>query len=398
MHPAESIRSERDSVLEGKRIVLGITGSIAAVRCFELSRELIRHGADITAVLTPEAEKIVTPDTLEFATGRPPITDIRGQVEHVGLCGDHGERVDLMLVAPCTANTISKVALGIADTPVTTTATVAMGSGVPILMVPAMHASMYSHPAVKDNVEKLRGMGVGLIGPYMAEGKARMAEVGEIVARTIRALGDRSFRGRKVLVIGGSSEEAIDDMRVITNRGTGETAVRLAERAFFKGGDIELWMGRNSTDIPSYIEVKDYTTLEELTEMAEAADHDLILVPAALSDYAPEKRGGKVPSDEGEILLTLRPLPKLLPVLRKKDCTLVGFKAEHGLGEEELENRARRRLERDNLDAIVANDLRNVKTGKTDVLLLTRRTIARFSGTKGEVADDILNEIRKVME
>ena len=137
MHPSESIKCTKSTILSGKRIVLGITGSISAVESLELARELIRHGAEVHAVMTPEALKIITQYSMEFATGNPVITEIDGKVQHVSLLGDFQDKADMLLVAPCTANTISKIAVGIDDTPVTTMATTAMGSNVPIMIAPA---------------------------------------------------------------------------------------------------------------------------------------------------------------------------------------------------------------------------------------------------------------------
>lgn len=150
---------QSSSSLDGKTIVLGITGSIAAVRCVELARELMRHGASVHAVMTKEAQKIIHPEAMRYATGNPVITEITGGVEHVEFCG-MGGKAHLLLVAPCTANTIGKIAHGIDDTPVTTFATTAFGSDIPIMIVPAMHESMYNHPIVIENTGKLTELGV----------------------------------------------------------------------------------------------------------------------------------------------------------------------------------------------------------------------------------------------
>ena len=145
--------------LHGKTIALGITGSIAAVRCVELARELMRHGAEVHAVMTKDAQKIIHHETMRYATGKSVITEITGVVEHVEFCGIGGI-AHLLLIAPCTANTIGKIAHGIDDTPVTTFATTAFGSGIPIMIVPAMHESMYNHPIVIENMGKLAELGV----------------------------------------------------------------------------------------------------------------------------------------------------------------------------------------------------------------------------------------------
>ena len=261
MHPSETILCAKSRKLFGKRIVLGITGSIAAVECLELARELIRHGAEVRAVLTPEAQKIITPCSMVFATGHEVVTSIDGWVQHVDLLGNSPAKADLLLIAPCTANTISKIACGIDDTPVTTMATTALGSKTPVMIALAMHAAMFENPIVQTNISALKYIGLDFVGPRMEEGKAKVATNEEIVEAVLRRLGKGDYRGRRVLVIGGSSEEPIDDMRVITNRGTGETAVELARAAYERGADVELWMGRCSVPLPSFIPTRRYVTV-----------------------------------------------------------------------------------------------------------------------------------------
>jgi len=394
MHPSEALRGTKSKVLEGKRIVLGITGSIAAVECFELARELIRHGAQVHAVLSQDAAKLVTPWAMEFATGNPVIGVIDGRVQHVSLLGDVPDRADLLLIAPCTANTISKVACGIDDTPVTTMATTALGSGVPVMIAPAMHLAMYQNPMVRRNVEALAKLGVEFIGPRVQDKKAKVAGTEEMVAAVARRIGKGGYRGKTVLVISGSSEEPIDEMRVITNRGTGETGVLLAQAAFLRGAEVEMWMGRCQVPIPSYLKVKRYTAVGELLDLVRKADHDIAIVPAALGDYAPERAKGKIPSGKEELVLKLVPLPKVLDALRPKVRVLVGFKAEHGVGERELASRAKARLASVPLDMIVANDLKDVGADGTKALIISRGgRVARFKGRKAELAERVLDDI-----
>jgi len=397
MHPSESIRGVKGLKLDGRKIVLGITGSIAAVECVELARELVRHGAEVHAVMSREAQKIITPCAMEFATGNPVTTDIDGRVQHVTLLGDSPDKADLLLIAPCTANTLSKIACGIDDTPVTTMATIAIGSKVPVLLAPAMHASMYENPIVQKNLETLRGVGIGTIGPRFEGGKAKIADKEQIVAAVLRCLGDRTYDGKKVLVIGGSSEEGIDDMRVITNKGTGETAVELAKAAYEKGAEVDLWMGRCNVPIPNYISTKRFTTVLQLTEMVGSVDHDLVIVPAALSDFGPARSNGKISSDSEELTLELKPLPKVLPLLKKKGVKIVGFKAESGVGDANLAKKATDRCRQSGADAMVANDLSDVKIGSTKVMFIVKDSIVPLEGTKSKVADEILNNARDLI-
>jgi phosphopantothenoylcysteine decarboxylase / phosphopantothenate---cysteine ligase len=393
MHPSESIRCAKSRKLLGKRIVLGITGSIAAVECLELARELIRHGAEVHAVLSLEAQKIITPCSMVFATGNDVITNLDGWVQHVDLLGNAPDKADLLLIAPCTANTISKIACGIDDTPVTTMATTALGSKTPVMIAPAMHAAMYNNPIVQTNISALKYIGLDFVGPRMEEGKAKVATNEEIVEAVLRRLGKDDYRGKCVLVIGGSSEEPIDDMRVITNRGTGETAVELARSAYERGADVELWMGRCSVPLPSFIPTRRFVTVNDLVKMVPQVSHDIVFVPAALSDFAPKRTDGKLSSESKELELTLEPVAKVLPLLRKKKVKLIGFKAESGIGESELVVKAEQRVKQYKLDAIVANDLTEVRPGSTSVLFITNKgKYVKLSGTKKEVADMLLDK------
>ncbi|MBU4339933.1 MAG: bifunctional phosphopantothenoylcysteine decarboxylase/phosphopantothenate--cysteine ligase CoaBC, partial [Euryarchaeota archaeon] len=231
----QMIRSS--SSLKGKTIVLGITGSIAAVRCVELARELMRHGAIVHTVMTKDAQKILHPEAMKYATGNRVITEITGDVEHVGFCGIGG-KASILLIAPCTANTIGKIAHGIDDTTVTTFATTAFGSGIPIMIVPAMHESMYNHPIVIENIGKLDGLGVEFINPVLDEGAAKIASTYEIVLRVEKALSKKTLAGKRILVTGGATAEAIDPIRIITNRASGKTGVELALEAFRRGAEV----------------------------------------------------------------------------------------------------------------------------------------------------------------
>jgi phosphopantothenoylcysteine decarboxylase/phosphopantothenate--cysteine ligase len=394
MHPSEAIKASEGEELLGKTIVLAVCGSIAAVETVKLARELIRHGADIYPVMSQAACGIVHPNALEFASGRRPVLELDGSVQHVDFCGSRG-RADLLLIAPATANTISKVACGIDDTPVTTFATTALGSGMPIMIAPAMDASMYDHPVLRENIQRLQGLGVEFVEPAIEEGKAKLAETEILATRVIRRLGPMDLKGRRVLVIAGATEEPIDDVRVLTNRSTGETGIELATAAFIRGADVDLWMGRCSVSIPPYLRTWRFRTVKELLGKVEEVDHDLCLVPAAIADYAPEKKEGKIPSGMESLRLELKPSPRILTKIREGyDGTLVGFKLESGIGRKELAKRAADRLKEFNLDFVVANDTSWVKEGYTEVLLMDREgTQSEFKGSKREVAWNLWSAI-----
>ena len=394
MHPSQRIYCTKSEKLKGKKIVLGITGSIAAVEDVKLIRELIRHGADVTPVMSRESTRIVHPNSIQFASGKAPIIELDGSVPYVSLCGEGGD-ASLLLIAPSTANTISKIACGIDDTPVTTFATAAMGSGIPLMIAPAMHESMYTNPTVAVNLNMLRKVGVEFVEPKFSEEKAKMADMESIVAAVIRKLGSRDLGGKKVVVIAGSTEEPIDDVRAITNRSSGATGIELAKSAYERGASVELWIGRHEVQVPSYIETKDFATVEDLEQLVKALRCDYCLVPAAISDFATRKTKGKIPSRKGGFRLDLTPTPKVLKSIRSRTKGIVvGFKAEYGVTAKELEEKAKSMVKESRLDFAVANDLKDVKRDRTKVIVIdSGGGRMEVEGTKSSVADKIWSAV-----
>jgi phosphopantothenoylcysteine decarboxylase/phosphopantothenate--cysteine ligase len=391
MHPINDIRGSGGTALKGKRIVLGITGSIAAVEVVKMARELARLGADVIPVMSSAATKIVHPDAIHFATGRVPIIELDGAVQHVELCGDSSSRADVLLIAPATANTISKIAHGIDDTPVTTMASCALGSGMPIIIVPAMHGSMYNHDIIMENVEKLQSVGVIFVGPRMDEGKAKMATRDEIITEVCRAAGPGDLLGKKVLVIAGSTREPIDDVRFITNRSSGKTGLALAWEAYRRGADVEVWAGEG-VKAPSFAKCLTFVSVRDLQKMAPKAKADIIIVPAAISDFTVEAKKGKMSSEKGQSL-KLEPAQKILGLFGKR-ALIIGFKAETGITRKALEERARERMKKHNLGMIVANLLEDVKADETKaMLILPGKKLADFKGKKSELAEVIFNTV-----
>jgi len=389
MHPSKRIHAAKSEKLKGKTIVLGVTGSIAAVETVKLSRELIRHGAEVVPVLSKDAMEILHPNALQFATGRVPVTKLDGSVPYIELVGSGG-RADLVLIAPATSNTVAKIAMGIDDTVVTTFAQNALGAGIPIMIAPAMHETMYANPLIMGHVKALEKLGVEFVSPKMEEDKAKLADVEEIVERVIRRIGTRELAGKRVVVITGSTMEPIDDVRLVTNRSSGETGIEIAKAAFEKGADVELWLGHHHGSPPAYIPAKTFETTKNLVALTDALWADVCVVPAAISDFAPVKVKGKIPSRKGGITLDLQPTPKVLPVLRKGSRFLVGFKAEAGVSAAELKSRATALLKEANLDLVVANDVHKVGKDTTSILILDRKGKGEaFEGTKAHAAERI---------
>lgn len=236
IHPSKHITGTESKELKGKRIALCVTGSVAAIQSPEIARALMRRGAEVIAVISPMARRIIHPYLMEWATGNEAITGLTGKIEHVALVGEHSSRVDLVLVAPATANTISKIACGIDDTTVTSVVSTAFGSDCPIIIVPAMHESMYNHPILAKNIKELKALGVEFVGPRIEEGKAKIAKTKEIVDAVASKLASRNdFSGMKVLITAGATMEHIDPVRVVTNKSSGKMGVAIAEEALSRG-------------------------------------------------------------------------------------------------------------------------------------------------------------------
>jgi phosphopantothenoylcysteine decarboxylase/phosphopantothenate--cysteine ligase len=385
--------------LQGKTIVLGVTGSIAAVRCIELGRELRRRGAEVHAVMSESAHKILHPEALRYATGNRVITEITGDVEHVLFCGIGG-KAHLLLIAPCTANTIGKIAHGIDDTPVTTFATTAFGSGIPIIIVPAMHVSMYDHPIVIENTGKLEGLGIEFVNPVVDEGAAKLASNEEIVLRVERTLGKKTLSGKRIMITGGATAEPIDPIRILTNRASGKTGIELALSAYRRGAEVTI-VHSGCVGFRGINEVK----AESAADMTEAVIHeldngyDLMISAAAISDFTVKTTGEKIKSGK-KITLTLEPAPKLIKEVRKRhpDLKIIGFKAETGLTKDELIKRANESMESTNLAMVIANDVASSGMGtyENDVYIIDDE-ITHVSGTKHMIAEKIFDRIETIL-
>ena len=398
MHPADEIRGSKSKILSKKKIILGVTGSIAAVETIKLSRELIRHGAEVIPVMTPSATKIIHPDSLWFATGKKPIVELSGETEHVSFVGRVKNPADLLLISPCTANTISKIAHGIDDTAVTTFATTAIGSGVPILVVPAMHLAMYNHKIIQENIKKCKKIGIKFIDPLIEKNKAKMADIDEIVSYTIRETSKQDLSKKKILIIGGSTAESIDDVRVITNRSSGKTAIWLAKNAFYRGADVELWYGCSKEIPPKYIKTVNFGSVNDISKLLKSKNlknFDIIIICAAISDYIPKKHVGKIPSGKDKLTIELRPSLKIIAGLRRKapKSKIIGFKVEEKTVK--LKEKAQNLLKKNNLDFVVANTLSGFSKDENEIWIIDKKgKCIHKKGRKEQLASYILDTVR----
>jgi phosphopantothenoylcysteine decarboxylase/phosphopantothenate--cysteine ligase len=360
----KDITSTMGSELSGRRVALCITGSVSAYKSVDIARLLMRHGAEVVPVVSKAALKIVTPDLLLWATGNQPITQLTGAVEHVGLAGRGSMKVDIVVVAPCTANTISKIASGVDDTPVTSVVSVALGSGVPIVVVPAMHEPMYNNPFIRENLERLRRVDVKIVEPSVEEGKAKLASGEAVLYKVVSIIGSGRLRGLRLLVTAGPTREHIDPIRVITNPSSGKMGYTIASKAKLMGAEVSLVSGPTQLSPPPVDEIRRVETTREMLSavsgLMSEKRHDIAIFAAAPSDYAPIRPAEhKISTRELEELeLKLKATPKIIAEIRKMfpSTVMVGFKAEYALSREQLIDAAKNFKRETQLDVVVAND------------------------------------------
>lgn len=397
-------------MLSGKRVLLGITGGIAAYKTAFLTRLLIKAGAEVRIVMTPSAGDFVTPLTLATLSKNEVLTDFVKQEEGSTDWNNHVELglwADLMIIAPATANTLSKMAAGTCDNLLLATY---MSAKCPVYFAPAMDLDMYKHPAVMDAIETLRGYGHELIPAGSGElasgleGEGRMAEPEEIMGQLESSLRSRApWNGKKVLITAGPTYEAIDPVRFVGNRSSGKMGFELARAAAKMGAEVFLVSGPSHQEIrhSGVRLIRVETALEMLKEAKELfAGVDIFIGAAAVSDYRPEQSAPqKIKKDSESLRLDLVRNPDIIQTLaaQKKRQFVLGFALETENGQQH----ALAKLKRKNLDAIVLNTLQDEGAGfggdTNKISFIDKNSgITPFElKTKAEVAKDILNEIQK---
>jgi len=408
-HPSKDIIESKGSILSGKTICMCLTGSVAVVSSPIVARELMRLGAEVICVMSKAATELINPALMEWATGNKVITKLTGAVEHVYLAGDRpgvAGKADLILICPATANTISKIACGIDDTPVTTVATTSFGSSIPIVIVPAMHESMYKHPILQENERKLKECGIDILGPRISEGKAKIARIDDIIDRVIDIIvTKKDLEGKRVLITAGPTREAIDSVRFVSNKSSGKMGIEIAKEAAARGAEVILIAGKCNVKLPEYIETIHVVSTDDFITAVKneisIKSYDFFISAAAISDYKPTKCiEGKISSDNiEEIHLNMKLTPKIINVARKKDYNLfiVAFKAETNKSRTELINKAYDRLVKSDVDLIVANDIGRDDIGFTskynEVYIINKRKHVTHveRNTKRYIASKILD-------
>jgi phosphopantothenoylcysteine decarboxylase / phosphopantothenate---cysteine ligase len=380
------------------RVAVGVTGGIAAYKACEVVRLLVRAGHEVVPLVTRGADRFVRRETFEALARRP--REERSRYPHL-------ERADLLVVAPATANTIARLAHGLADDVLTEAALAHTG---PMLVAPAMNPRMWAHPATQANVETLRARGVELVGPDegdTAEGEqgvGRMAEPEEIVRRAEQLLVPPPLAGRRVLVSAGGTREPLDAVRFVGNRSSGRMGVALAEEARRRGADVTLLAANLAVPAPAGVTVVETPTAADLAReaLARAGAADIVLMAAAVADYRPaDAEEGKRPKDAENWTVELEPTQDVLRELgarRMNGTLLVGFAAESG---EDAIERARRKLADKKADLIVFNDVSRSDIGfdaaDNEVVLVAARGERRVPrAPKQAIAAAILDELERI--
>ena len=348
-------------------IGLGVAGGISAYKSVDVTRRLQQAGHEVTAVMTESACRFVGPLTFEAITQRPVITDqfargVNAEIEHISLAA----RIDLLLVAPATANIIGKLANGIADDFLSS---MFLATTAPVLIAPAMNSNMWAHRSVQENLKTLVERGVRVVAPgegYLAcgwVGKGRLAEPEEIVAAAQQLLHPQgSLAGRSVLVTAGPTYEDFDPVRYLGNRSTGRMGFAVAAEAMARGARVVLVVGPTTLEPPVGAEITRVRSAEEMhaAVMAQAAEADAVVMAAAVADYTPVggAQSGKVHKENGALTVDLQRTPDILAELGHRRASdsrpvLVGFAAETS----DVVDRARQKLQDKRVDLVVANDV-----------------------------------------
>ncbi len=380
------------------RVLLGVTGGIAAYKACELTRLLVKAGHEVTPLVTRGAERFVRAETFFALARRSPQEDLYA----------HLTRADLLVVAPCTAHTLARLAHGLADDLLTEAALAHRG---PVLVAPAMNPRMWSHAATQQNAETLRARGVYLVGPDEGEtaegelGVGRMAEPEEIFARVEELLGRTGpLKGKRVVVSAGGTREPLDSVRFLGNRSSGRMGVAIAAEAARRGARVTLLGANLAVPVPRGIDLVETPTAGDLEREALArADADVVVMAAAVADYRPaEAYAQKRPKDTSAWTVELEPTRDVLAALgdaRRENQVLVGFAADHGARGLE---RAHEKLERKKADVIVFNDVSRSDIGfeasDNEVVLVTTAGERRVpKAPKEEIAAIVLDEVERLI-
>ena len=377
------IYGTKGTQLRHKRILIGVTGSIAALEVPHLVREIIRYEGDPIVVLSKEATRLVAVDALTWCMDKEPITQISGISEHVKWVSHPDYKVDICVICPATANTISKLANGIADTSVTLAALAAFGANIPILIIPAAHSVLLDNPIIEQNIQILKKRSVHFFSSEEKEDKYKFPSLHKLMKQIFKLIGSSErLKEKKFLITGGATREYLDDVRFLSNPSTGSSALHIAEALIKQGAQVLLVLGEGNTldieriAVPTKLVRSTQDMYETVKEELSNGYHGFIAV-AAVSDYKPQYQSGKISSRQTGLTIDLEPTVKIVENIRKNfpNLYMVAYKAEVGVTEEALIQRGEELLERYQLDIVCANWVGEAEKGfvsKTNELFIIR--------------------------
>jgi phosphopantothenoylcysteine decarboxylase/phosphopantothenate--cysteine ligase len=416
-HVSKEIIGSEGNVLKGKKIVLCITASVAAYKAIDLSRLLMRKGAEIYPVMSKSTEsKLLTKEIMDWATGNKTVTELTSGLEHISLA-NYGKS-DMVIVYPCTANTLGKFVNGIEDNPVTTILSVAFGSRIPIVIAPAMHEAMYDNIIIAENIQKLKSLGVSILEPSISEDKAKVISADSIVQFVINKIGSEKDITRSktnALVTAGSTVEYIDSVRILTNLSSGKMGLNIAQQCLDKGFNVTLVYGHGSLNMPHdpRINIIRVNTTEEMFKVVRErileGEQHVIFHAAAVADFSiahsNRKRSYKMDTRNGAKTIKLIPTGKIVDRIKEfdKKIFLVAFKAEYGISEKLLINKAFDKLKECNGDLIVANDVSRKgcefgsDTNEVYIIDKEKNIIHVPLKSKREIARKLVNLVCKIL-
>mgnify|MGYP002752691820 FL=1 len=394
-------------MLRSKCVVIGVSGGIAAYKTANLVSDLVKHGVEVHVIMTKNATNFITPTTFEVLSGNKCIVDTfdRGftfEVEHISLA----KKADLILIAPATANIIAKLSAGIADDMLTTTV---LAAKCPILVAPAMNTNMYEHITVRNNLEKLSSYGYEIIEAASGRlacgdvGKGKLADIEVLFDHIVKNIAyEKDLAGKNVLVTAGPTIEKIDPVRFISNHSSGKMGIELAKAAAYRGAKVRLILGKTALKRPEFVDIVDVVSAQDMYEAVKefASDSDIIIKSAAVADYRPyDVADEKMKKSDGELSIRLERTTDILKYLgenKKDNQFLCGFSMETS----NLIENSKLKLEKKNLDMIVANNLKEEGAGfakdTNKVSIITKDDIIQTEVlSKKEVAHKILDEIIK---
>lgn len=375
LHPSKDITNTWGNTLKDKKIVLCVCGSVAAYKAIDFARLLMRHGANVFPVISNSATILLHPNYLRWATGNDVVTKLTADMEHIKLADFN--KSDLIIVYPCTANTIGKFANGIDDTTITSILSMALGSKIPIFIAPAMHEALYYNPLVIENIAQLKKLGVIFLEPEITEGKAKIFQPEQALKSVLEffTLSKKKVLSEKnILVTSGGTMEYIDPIRVITNLSSGKMGNAIIKHSLELGANVTHIVG-NSTNVPfssnpSNLETIKVNTSDEMytkviSEIS-SKKFDIVIFAAAVTDFKLlQIHKKKIPSQiSHSINLELVPTKKIIDEIKliDKNIFLVGFKAYFDVSNTYLINKAKKKLKECNADIVVANDVGRIKT------------------------------------